>query len=56
MKKGKTKEENKQKQFPFVKDSKFVCSDGTEYTDGFYAREHEKRLSLQNECTAAIND
>lgn len=45
-----------EKQFPIVKDGKFVCSDGAEYADGFYARAHEKELSARAEQTKSIDD
>jgi hypothetical protein len=36
-----------QTEWPVVKDGKFVCSDGHEFTDGYFAREHQKQLNKQ---------
>ncbi len=33
--------------YPIVKNGKFVCSDGTEFSDGYFAREYEKSLKQQ---------
>lgn len=44
MKKEKKKEKNKE-DFPVVRSGKFVCSDGAEYADGYYARMHEKEIA-----------
>lgn len=56
MKKETKKKENMPEQFPIVKDGKFVCSDGAEYTDGFYARAHEKELSARAEQAKSIDN
>ncbi len=34
-------------EWPVVKNGIFVCSDGMEFTDGYYAREHQKQLNKQ---------
>lgn len=34
-------------QWPTVKAGRFVCSDGTEWTDGYHARLHQRTLNNQ---------
>ena len=36
-----------QTEWPIVKNGKFVCSDGKEFTDGYFAREYQKQLTNQ---------
>jgi hypothetical protein len=47
---AKKQEENNtspQEKWPVVRNGKFVCSDGHEFTDGYFAREHQKQLNKQ---------
>lgn len=34
-------------EWPVVKCGKFLCSDGQEFSDGYFAREHQKQLNKQ---------
>ncbi len=49
MAKKQSEEKNtlQQAEEPVVKNGKFVCSDGQEYSDGYFASEHQKMLNKQ---------
>ena len=34
--------------YPVVRNGKFVCSDGTEFSDGYFASEHQEKLNQQS--------
>mgnify|MGYP007133708947 CR=1 FL=1 len=36
-----------QTDWPVVRNGKFVCSDGQEFADGYFAREHQKQINKQ---------
>lgn len=36
-----------QAEWPVVRDGRFVCSDGMEFTDGYFAREHQKQINKE---------
>lgn len=36
-----------QAEWPVVRAGRFVCSDGMEFTDGYFAREHQKQINKE---------
>lgn len=43
-KKKETNQVSEPDRWPAVKDGRYVCSDGTSWKNGYYAREHQKGL------------
>lgn len=36
--------------FPVLRNGKYVCSDGQQFTDSYFAETHEKQLKKQQLC------
>lgn len=44
-KKQEEKNTSQQVKWPVVKDGKFVCSDGSEFSNGYYARKYQEQIN-----------
>lgn len=42
------KNKKKTVNYPIVRDGKYVCSDGAEYSSAYRANEHEKSITKKN--------
>lgn len=43
------KTKQKETEYPIARDGKYICSDGTEYPNAYWANEHEKQLKTKTE-------